>query len=121
MSPDPILLVGGSGIVGRHAARYLRAACQEVPLLIGGRNLARAQTIAEGVGNADGMSLDLAAHDLGIGDRPVSAVAVLLRDEAMSGFRFAREPGLPYIGIATVSTRSAPRSPASCRIRRARR
>src|SRR5690606_21924301 len=31
----------------------------------------------------------------------LSAVAVLLRDEALSGFRFARRRGLPYIGIST--------------------
>ncbi|MDI4238587.1 NAD(P)-dependent oxidoreductase [Bradyrhizobium sp. Arg237L] len=45
--------------------------------------------------------LDLAAPDLGIGGQSVSAVAVLLRDEALSGFRFARGRGLPYIGIST--------------------
>ena len=101
MSPDPILLVGGSGIVGRHAARYLRAAAPDVPLLIGGRNLAKAQKVAEEVGYADGIALDLAAPDLGIGDQAVSAVAVLLRDEALSGFRFARRRGLPYMGIST--------------------
>ncbi len=40
MSPPataPILLVGGSGVVGREAARRLRAAYPDVPLLIGGR------------------------------------------------------------------------------------
>jgi hypothetical protein len=31
----------------------------------------------------------------------ISRSAVLLRDEALSGFRFARERGLPYIGIST--------------------
>lgn len=101
MSPDPILLIGGSGIVGRHAARYLRAAAPGVPLLIGGRNLAKARKVAEEVGHAGGITLDLAASDLGIGDQSVSAVAVLLRDGRLSGFRFARRQGLPYIGIST--------------------
>ncbi|MGY8707500.1 NAD(P)-dependent oxidoreductase [Bradyrhizobium sp. 18BD] len=101
MSLDPILLIGGSGVVGRHTARYLRSAAPDVPLLIGGRNLARARKVAEEVGHATGVALDLAAPDLGIGDQAVSAVAVLLRDEALSGFRFARKRGLPYIGIST--------------------
>ena len=97
----PILLIGGSGMVGRHAARYLREARPDVPLLIGGRSLIKAQMIAEEIGNADAVTLDLKAHDLGIGERAVSAVAVLLRDEVLSGFRFARMRGLPYIGIST--------------------
>ena len=37
MAPDPILLVGGLGAVGRYAAGYLRVVCQEVPLHIGRR------------------------------------------------------------------------------------
>ncbi|MCK1446741.1 MULTISPECIES: hypothetical protein [unclassified Bradyrhizobium] len=101
MSLDPILLIGGSGVVGRHAARYLRAAAPGVPLLIGGRNLAKARKAAEEVGHAAGVALDLAAPDVGIGDQEVCAVAVLLRDEALSGFRFARRRSLPYIGIST--------------------
>ena len=101
VSQDPILLIGGSGIVGRHAARYLRAAAPDVPLLIGGRNLAKAQQVADEVGHAAAISLDLAASDLGIGEQAVSAVAVLLRDGRLSGFRFARRRGLPYIGIST--------------------
>ena len=36
MSPHPILLVGGSGVVGQHTARTLRKAHPDVPLLIGG-------------------------------------------------------------------------------------
>jgi len=37
MSPHPILLIGGSGVIGRSTARQLRAAYPDVPLLIGGR------------------------------------------------------------------------------------
>ncbi|MET4423260.1 NAD(P)-dependent oxidoreductase [Bradyrhizobium sp. RT3a] len=101
MSLNPILLIGGSGVVGRHTARYLRSAAPDVPLLIGGRNLASARRVAEEVGHAAGVALDLTAPDLGIDDQEVSAVAVLLRDEARSGFRFARKRSLPYIGIST--------------------
>lgn len=101
MPLDPVLLIGGSGMVGRHTARYLRAAAPDLPLLIGGRNQLKARQVAQEIGGARAMALDLAAPDLGIGDEAVSAVAVLLRDETLSGFRFARRRALPYIGIST--------------------
>lgn len=47
MSLDPILLMGGSGAIGHHTARALHAAHPDVPLLIGGRDLAKAQRAAE--------------------------------------------------------------------------
>ena len=37
MLSPPILLIGGSGVVGRSTARSLRATHPEAPLLIGGR------------------------------------------------------------------------------------
>ncbi|MFN3208139.1 MAG: NAD(P)-dependent oxidoreductase [Roseovarius sp.] len=100
MSLNPILLVGGSGIVGTHAARYLRDAHPDVPLLIGGRDLGKAQRSAEDIGNAEGVMIDLSAKDLGIGDRPVSAVAVLFTDQRVAGLRFAQDRGVPYVNIS---------------------
>ncbi|MGP3592751.1 hypothetical protein [Vagococcus sp. WN89Y] len=43
MTVDPVLLLGGSGAIGHQAARALRAIYPDIPLMIGGRNLARAQ------------------------------------------------------------------------------
>ena len=100
MSPHPILLVGGSGVVGQHTARALRKAHPDVPLLIGGRDLGKAQDIADQVGKAEGVATDLAAPDLGLGDRPVSAVAVLFTDQRVAGLRFAQDRGVPYICIS---------------------
>ena len=100
MAPDPILLVGGSGVVGRWTARLLRAAHPTVPLLIGGRDLARAEEAAAEVGGAEGVALDLTADDLGLGEHPVSAVAVLLRDDRVAGLRFAQARGVPHVSIA---------------------
>jgi hypothetical protein len=96
----PILLVGGSGIVGRNAARYLRAATPDVPLLIGGRDLAKAAKVAAGLGIAEGVRLDLTAPDLGLGERPVSAVAVLFMDERVATLRFAQSRRVPHISIS---------------------
>ena len=100
MSPDPILLIGGSGVVGRWAARFLRDAHPNAPLLIGGRDLARAEEAAAEIGGAEGVALDLAADDLGLGGRPVSAVAVLPKDDRIAGLRFAQARGVPHVSIS---------------------
>ena len=100
MSPDPILLIGGSGVVGRWTARLLRAAHPQLPLLLGGRDLAKAEATAVEIGGAEGVALDLAADEGGLAERPVSAVAVLLRDERIGGLRFAQARGVPHISIA---------------------
>lgn len=100
MRQDPILLIGGSGIVGRWTARFLRNAHPDVPLLIGGRDLARAEKAAAELGNAEAVKIDLAAADLGLGERPVSAVAVFFTDEKIAGLRFAQSRGVPHINIS---------------------
>lgn len=108
MSLHPILLVGGSGVVGRWTARFLRAAHPTVPLIIGGRNLAKAEEAATTIGKADGVALDLAAEDLGLGNRPISAVAVLFTDERLAGLRFAQSRGVPHISISPGIVEIAP-------------
>jgi len=100
MSLKPILLIGGAGVVGRWTARLLRAAHPEAPLLIGGRTLAKVKEAAAEVGHAEGVVLDLAAEDLGLGERPVSAVAVFFTDERVAGLRFAQARGVPHLSIS---------------------
>ncbi|QIB08534.1 NAD(P)-dependent oxidoreductase [Pseudomonas fluorescens] len=101
MSLDPILLMGGSGAIGHHTARALRAAHPEVPLLIGGRDLAKAQRAADHIGGAQGVAIDSNADDLGLGDRPVSAVVVFYMDHALAGLRFAQKRGVPHLSISS--------------------
>lgn len=108
MSRNPILLVGGSGTVGRWAARYLRAAHPEMPLLIAGRDRAKAEGAAGEIGGAKGVALQLAAADLGLGEQPVSAVAVLFTDERVAGLRFAQSRRVPYISISPGINELAP-------------
>lgn len=100
MSLHPILLIGGSGVVGRWTARLLRAAHPDAPLLIGGRGLAKAKEAAAEIGNAEGVVLDLAADDLGLGDRPVGAVAVFPKDDKIAGLRFAQARGVPHVSVS---------------------
>ncbi|WP_207482788.1 hypothetical protein [Arenibaculum pallidiluteum] len=100
MPADPILLVGGSGIVGRWTARFLRAHHPDAPLLIGGRDRGRARKAAAEIGNAEGVALDLSTDDLGLGDRRVGAVAVLFTDDRIAGLRFALSRGVPHVSIS---------------------
>jgi hypothetical protein len=100
MIQQPILLVGGSGIVGRWVARLLHDAHPEVPLLLGGRELAKAQEAAAEIPSAEGIALDLAAEDLGLGHRSVSAVVVLFTDHRLATLRLAQTRGIPHLSIS---------------------
>lgn len=101
MSLHPILFMGGSGAIGHRSAKALRAAYPDVPLLIGGRDLAKAQQAAEEMGGAQAVVIDPAAADLGLGDRPVSAVAVFYMDHTLAGLRFAQQHNVPHLSISS--------------------
>lgn len=100
MSAAPVLLVGGSGVIGRRTARYLRDV-SDVPLLIGGRDAAKAKTIAAEIGNAEGVVLDITASDLGLGDRKIATVAIFLKDQTLGALRFALRQRAPSISISS--------------------
>lgn len=101
MSLHPILLMGGSGAIGHHTAKALRAAHPGVPLLIGGRDLVKAQLAAEQIGGAQGVVIDPGADDLGLGKRSVSGVVVFYMDHALAGLRFAQQRGVPHLSISS--------------------
>lgn len=101
MPQAPILLMGGSGAIGRQTIRYLRAAHPGIPLLIGGRDLAKAENAAAEIGDAQGVVIDPAADDLGLGERRVSAVAAFYMDHAVAGLRFAQARGVPHLSISS--------------------
>lgn len=102
MVRDPILLIGGSGVIGRWTAKFLREAHPVTPLLIGGRDLAKARRAADEIGHAEGVVIDLTADDLGLGSRPVSAVAIFLKDDRLASLRFAQARGVPHLSISSL-------------------
>ena len=113
MRDDYILLIGGSGVVGRRTAQLLRNANPDVKLLIGGRNLTKAQQVAADIGGAEGVAVDLDAEDLGLGElglgnRPLGAVAIFLKDDRLAALRFAQARGAAHIGISTGTFEIAP-------------
>ena len=108
MTLDPILLIGGAGNVGRQAARFLREAYPALPLLIGGRDLASAQQAAAAIGNAEGVAVDLDAQDIGLGARPVSAIAIFFTDTTTAALQFAQRRGVPYLSVSPAMTEIGP-------------
>ena len=103
-----VLVVGGSGVVGSRAVRALRKLQPELPILIGARDVARAQTLAEEVGRARATAIDIGRDDLGLSQQPLAAVAVFLKDESLRTLRFAQDRGLPYIAFSDFSFEIAP-------------
>lgn len=101
MRDTPILLIGGSGVVGRRTAEQLRAANPAAALLIGGRTLARAQHVAAEVTHAEGVAIDLDADDIGLGDRPIGAIAIFLKDDRLAALRFAQARGVAHLSISS--------------------
>lgn len=101
MSLNPILMMGGSGAIGRLSAQMLQTLHPNTSFLIAGRDYAKAQAVASELGNAEAVELDLDAEDLGLGKRNISAVAVFYSDTRLAGLRFANARAIPHLGISS--------------------
>lgn len=98
----PVLIIGGSGLVGSQTAKELRRLHPTLPLTIGGRDLNRASAVAKEVGGADAVRVDLERRDLGQPDgQAYSAVVVLLKDDTLNSMKYAQAKGLPYVSISS--------------------
>ncbi|WP_164008667.1 NAD(P)-dependent oxidoreductase [Pyxidicoccus trucidator] len=104
MSPNPnkpVLIIGGSGVVGSRAARALRRLQPELPLTLGARDMDKAQALARELGGADTARIDLGRPDLGLPPgADFSAVVVLLKDDSLHSMRYAQAKGLPYVSFS---------------------
>jgi hypothetical protein len=56
--------------------------------------------MAHEIGHAEGLALDLAASDFGLGRRPVTVVAVFPKEDTRAELHFAQARGVPYTGIS---------------------
>ncbi|MBW6527813.1 NAD(P)-dependent oxidoreductase [Sphingomonas sp. RHCKR7] len=101
MSISPILILGGTGQIGRYTIQALRKRHPEAPLLIGSRNRQKAYQAASELDHAEGIAIDPYADDLGVGDRSIAAVAVLYSDHRLASLRYAHARGIPHLGIST--------------------
>lgn len=101
-SQQPVLIIGGSGVVGRQAAEQLRRLHPDLPIAIGGRDLVKAQAVAQALGNAVAVTIDLARPDLG--QKPemaYSAIAVFVKDATLNATKYAQTHGIPSLSVST--------------------
>ncbi|MCY1046908.1 NAD(P)-dependent oxidoreductase [Corallococcus sp. bb12-1] len=97
----PVLLIGGSGVVGSRAAKTLRRLQPGLALTLGVRDVARAQTLARELGGAEAVRVDLERRDLGLPETAAfSAVVVLLKDDTLNSMKYAQAKGLPYVSFS---------------------
>lgn len=99
---QPVLVIGGSGVVGFQAARMIRRLHPNQPLMIGGRDLAKAEKAAADLGDAAAVSVDLASPGLGLpeGAAP-SAVIVFVKDDTLNSLRWAQARRLPFVSLSS--------------------
>jgi hypothetical protein len=98
----PVLILGGSGQAGAGAAAVLRRWHPTLPLTIAGRDIDRAQRVADELGAATAVTIDLRRSDLGLpADHRYSAVVAALWDKHLHGLRYAQHRGVPYLSISS--------------------
>lgn len=99
---NPVLIIGGSGVVGSQMAEMLRRFHPDLPITIAGRNLDNARDVASRLGNADAIGVDLTRRDLGLpSDHLFSAVVPFLKDASLNSLHFAQARGIPYVSISS--------------------
>ena len=104
-----VLFAGGSGFVGRTAVRWFRERHPSVRVLVGGRNLQAAGEIAQEVGDAEAVAIDLDKPRLGLGgDVAVAAVVMLAPEAGLKGLSYAQDLGVPYLNINAAVTEIGP-------------
>lgn len=108
MSNDPVLLIGGTGALGRRIAERLRLRHPKLPITIAARDQTRARQVAQALGNADAAAIALGRADLGLGERRFSLVIPAFKDHAHASFGFAQDRGLPYLALSEAAFEIAP-------------
>jgi hypothetical protein len=106
---DPVLLIGGSGLVGRATLRRLCVRYPELPLAIGTRSVAKALAAARDEANVDAVEVDLSRRDLGLAaDARFSAVVMFVKDDTLNAARYAQARRAAYLDISTATFEIGP-------------
>lgn len=96
----PILFAEGTGVVGREAVKAFRRRHPRMPILIGGRDMGRAQSLAEEVGAAAAVRIDIDRPRLGLGeDDRLGGVVMTVPDNGLNGLSHAQDLGVPYLSM----------------------
>lgn len=98
----PLLLIGGSGVVGSLVAKQIRKFHPTLPIMIGGRNKEKAVNAAKEIDLATGTKIDLTRTDLGLSDKDdLSGIVMLVKDLSLHSLRYAQSKGIAYINISS--------------------
>ncbi|CAN7326565.1 saccharopine dehydrogenase NADP-binding domain-containing protein [Bosea sp. LjRoot237] len=96
-----VLILGGYGSVGSRTARALRQLHPEMPLVIAGRDLAKAQALVAELGHASIAPLDLERDDLGLpADLKPAVVLMAVRDLSLRTQSWAAAQGAAYVALS---------------------
>lgn len=99
---ESVLILGGSGQAGAGTAALLRRWHPTLPLTIAGRNIDRARRVADELGYATAVTVDLGHRDLGLpAGGSHSAVVAAIWDDHLHGLRYAQQRGVPYLSISS--------------------
>jgi hypothetical protein len=105
----PVLLLGGSGVVGRRVARALRRLHPDLPIVLAARDVAKATAVAAQVGGpTTATRVDLAREDLGLAGASFGAVVTLLKDPWLNSLKFAQARGTAYLSFASFAFEIGP-------------
>jgi hypothetical protein len=98
---SPVLVLGGTGIVGSRTVKILRQLHPDLPIAIGARDQGRCQALAAEIGNAEATPVDLGRADLGLAPgASYGAVVAVLKENTLNPLRYAQCARLPYISMA---------------------
>lgn len=98
---SPVLILGGTGVVGRATARTLRQLYPDLPIAIAARNQDRCSALAREIEHTEVAQVDLGRADLGLPlDAQYSAVVAVLKENTLNPLRYAQRNSLPYISMA---------------------
>ena len=104
MTNNEILIAGGYGVVGRQVAKLIRQRHAQLPLVIAGRNLDRANTLAHELGHARGMQLDVGQPNPLQGEQ-LRAVVAVVNDPDDHLLMDAVQHGIAYLDVTRWSER----------------
>lgn len=95
-----ILIAGGYGLVGGHIARHIRAAGHDAELLLAGRNPELGEALAQELGQARAIRLDVANPEPALAELgPIDLIISALKDPADALIDAALRAGVAHIGI----------------------
>lgn len=97
---DPILIVGGYGVVGLQLAQLVRKRQPDVPLLLAGRSQTAADQAAADIGNAKGIVIDVNSDDpLANITTSIAAVVGAVNDPSNALMKAAIARAIPHVDI----------------------